>query len=64
MNVRFSFFYGVILTRAEISENYGWFDRHSTDVSIVQWPKLHLGLDALRNQKILKRIYYSNTVSK
>ena len=35
MNVRFSFFYDVILTRAEISENYGWFDRHSTDVSIV-----------------------------
>ena len=35
MNVRFSFFYDVILTRAEISKNYGWFDRHSTDVSIV-----------------------------
>ena len=23
-----------------------------------QWPKLHLGLDALSNQKILKGIYY------
>ena len=24
-----------------------------------QWPKLHLGLDALSNQKILKGIYYT-----
>ena len=29
-----------------------------------QWPKLRLGLDALMNPKILKGIYYSNTVSK
>jgi hypothetical protein len=27
-----------------------------------QWQKLHLGLDALRNQKILKGIYYIYTV--
>ena len=34
--------------------------RYEDDFRIIfdQWPKLHLGLDALRNQKILKGIYY------
>ena len=32
MKVRFSFFYDMVLIRAEI---HGWFDRDSTDVSIV-----------------------------
>ena len=27
-------------------------------VIFVQWQKLHLGLDAISNQKILKGIYY------
>ena len=28
------------------------------------WPKLHLGLDALINQKILKGIYFTTLFSK
>ena len=32
--------------------------RYEDDLSVIfdQWPKLHLGLDALSNQKILKGI--------
>ena len=41
-----------------------WFPnfgkRYEDDLRIIfdQWPKLHLGLDALSNQKILKGVYY------
>ena len=37
--------------------NFG--KRYEDDLSVIfdQWPKLHLGLDALSNQKILKGIY-------
>ena len=35
--------------------------RYKDNLRVIfdQWPKLHLGLDALSNQKILKGIYYS-----
>ena len=38
--------------------NFG--KRHEDDLRVIfyQWPKLHLVLDALSNQKILKGIYY------
>ena len=34
--------------------------KNEDDLRVIfdQWPKLHLGLDALSNQKILKGIYY------
>ena len=53
--------------------NWFWFveycqtspkkNRYEDDLSAIfgqwhQWPKLHLSLDALSNQKILKGIYY------
>jgi hypothetical protein len=31
-------------------------------VIFAQWPKLHLDLDALSNQKILKNIYYKTSI--
>jgi hypothetical protein len=33
--------------------------RYKDDLSVIsdQWPKLHLDLDALSNQKILKGVY-------
>ena len=33
--------------------------RYEEDLQVIfdQWPKLHLGLDALSNQKILKGVY-------
>ena len=39
--------------------NFG--KRYEDDLRVIfdQWPKLHLGLDALSNQKILKGVYYS-----
>jgi hypothetical protein len=46
--------------------NFG--KRYKDDLTVIfyQRQKLHLGLDALSNQKILKGIYYlcSNTVTK
>jgi hypothetical protein len=38
--------------------NFG--KRFEDDLRVIfdQWPKLHLGLDVLSNQKILKGIYY------
>ena len=44
--------------------NFG--KRYEDDFRIIfdQWPKLHLGLDALRNQKILKGVYYGPIVYK
>ena len=38
--------------------NFG--ERHKDDLRVIfdQWPKLHLGLDALSNQKILKGVLY------
>jgi hypothetical protein len=38
--------------------NFG--KRYEDDLRVIfdQWQKLHLGLDALSNQKILKGIYY------
>ena len=38
--------------------NFG--KRYEDDLRVIfdQWPKLHLGLDALSNQKILKGVYY------
>ena len=40
--------------------NFG--KRYEDDLSVIfdQWPKLHLGLDLLSNQKILEGIYYLN----
>ena len=37
--------------------NFG--KRYEDDLRVIfdQWPKLHLGFDALSNQKILKSIY-------
>ena len=37
--------------------------RYQDDLKVIfdQWPKLHLGLDALSNQKILKGIYCAGT---
>ena len=37
------------------------FGERYEDLRVIfdQWPKLHLGLDALSNQKILKGIYYA-----
>ena len=42
--------------------NFG--KRYKDDLKVIfdQWPKFHLGLDALRNQKILKGIYYGSFV--
>ena len=42
--------------------NFG--KRYKDDLKRVifdQWPKLHLGLHALSNQKILKGVYYLGT---
>ena len=38
--------------------NFG--KRYKDDLRLIsdQWPKLHLGLDALSNQKILNGVYY------
>jgi hypothetical protein len=38
--------------------NFG--KRYEDDLRVIfdQWPKLHLGLDTLSNQKILKGVYY------
>ena len=38
--------------------NFG--KRYEDNLKVIsdQWPKLHLGLDALSNQKILKGVYY------
>jgi hypothetical protein len=40
-------------------------NRYEDDLRVIfdQWPKLHLGLDALSNQKILKGIYHLSTLS-
>ena len=40
--------------------NFG--KRYEDDLRVIfdQWPKLHLGLDALSNQKILKGIEYTS----
>ena len=38
--------------------NFGKRYEDNLRVIFDQWPKLHLGLDALGNQKILKGIYY------
>ena len=37
--------------------NFGKRYKDNLRVTFDQWPKLHLGLDALSNQKILKGIY-------
>jgi hypothetical protein len=39
--------------------NFG--KRYEDDLRVIydQWPKLHLGLDALSNQKILKGVYHT-----
>ena len=44
--------------------NFG--KRYEVDLMVIfdQWQKLHLGLDALSNQKILKGIYYPNLSNK
>ena len=39
--------------------NFGKRYKDNLRVIFNQWPKLHLGLDALSNQKILKGIYCS-----
>ena len=41
--------------------NFG--KRYEDDLKVIfdQWPKLHIGLDAPSNQKILKGIYYIPT---
>ena len=38
--------------------------RYEDDLRVIfdQWPKLHLGLDALSNQKILNGVYQSPTL--
>ena len=35
------------------------FNKYEDNLRVIsdQWPKLHLGLDALSNQKIMKGIY-------
>ena len=38
--------------------NFSKRDKDDLRVIFDQWPKLHLGLDALSNQKILKGVYY------
>ena len=38
--------------------NFGKRYEDNLRVIFDQWPKLHLGLDALGNQKILNGIYY------
>ena len=38
--------------------NFGKIYEDDLRVIFYQWPKLHLVLDALSNQKILKGIYY------
>ena len=42
--------------------NFG--KRYADNLKVIfdQWPKLHLGLDALSNQKILNGIYYLDTI--
>ena len=37
--------------------NFGKGYKKNSRVIFDQWPKLHLGLDALSNQKILKGMY-------
>ena len=41
--------------------NFGKRWEDNLRVISAQWPKLHLGLDALSNQKILEGIYYLHT---
>ena len=47
------------------SNYWGWLlnfgMRYEADIRVIfdQWQKLHLSLDALSNQKILKGIYYT-----
>ena len=43
--------------------NFGKIYKDDSRVIFDQWPKLHLGLDALSNQKILKVIYYVHVIS-
>ena len=38
--------------------NFGKRNKDDLRVIFDQWPKLHLGLDALSNQKILKGVLY------
>ena len=38
--------------------NFGKIYEDDLRVIFDQWPKLHLGLDALSNQKILNGVYY------
>ena len=38
--------------------NFGKRYEDNLRVIFDQWPKLHLGLDALSNQKMLKGVYY------
>ena len=54
----------------EISQNfvafseYMNFKRYEDDLRVIfdPWPKLHLGLDAVSSQKILKGVYYITTI--
>ena len=39
-------------------QNFGKRYKDNLGVIFDQWPKLHLGLDALSNQKISKDIYH------
>ena len=41
--------------------NFGKRYKDNLRVIFDQWPKLHLGLDALSNQKILNGTYYECT---
>ena len=41
--------------------NFGKRYEDNLGVIFDQWPKLHLGLDSLRNQKILNGIYCTYT---
>jgi hypothetical protein len=41
--------------------NFGKRYQDNLRVTFDQWPKLHLGLDALSNQKILNGTYYECT---
>jgi hypothetical protein len=41
--------------------NFGKSYENDLRVIFDQWPKLHLGLDALSNQKILNGVYYLST---
>ena len=44
--------------------NFGKRYKDNLRVIFDQWPKLHLGLDALSNQKILKGVLYQGTTKR